>query len=139
LLVAVDAVAGDAAGGVRHRLGLGLEGGDIAARVRFGDRIGHEGLACGDLAEPFALLILGRPDNDGVGPQLDGEESRGDAEANLGHFAGNRATVARPATQAAVGFRNHQQLQTDLGPQHLTDDVLGEDLFAVEFEDARLG
>jgi hypothetical protein len=39
---------------------------------------------------------------------------------------------ARPAAQAAVGLRDHQQLQADLRPQHLADDVFGEDLLAVE-------
>ena len=139
LLGAVDAVAGDLARTVGHGVGLGLEGGDVAARVGLGHRVGHERLAGGDLAEPLLFLLLGGADHDGVGPELDGEEGGGDPQADFGHLPRHHAAVPRPAAQAAVNLRDHQQLQADLGAQHFPDDLLRKDLLAVELENFFLG
>ncbi len=139
LFGAGDLVADDFSGIVDDRCGLGLDVGDIAAGARFGHGVGHQRLSFGNGAEPFFLLFNGPADHQGVGAQLNRKKGRGDSEANFGHLAGEDVTVLCTTTHAAVFFRNHQQLKTDLRAQHFPDRLFRKNFFLVPFENLVLG
>lgn len=139
LLVAVDPVAGDFSGVIGYRIGRGLQGGQIAAGIRLGHRIGHQGIAVGDGAQPFLFLLFGTPFQQRIGAQLDRKETGSNTQAYFGHLAGDGAAVSRTAADAAIFLRNENQLQTDFGTQHLADLFFRENIQFVELLNFLLG
>ena len=139
LLGPADAVAGHLSGVVQHRIGLGLEGRQIAACAWFGHGIGHQSAAFGNGAQPLLLLLRGGPHQDGIGAQLNGEKGGGDSQADLGHFLGNSATIARTAAHTAIFFRDKEQLQTDFRPQHFAHHLLWEKFAMVPIQNILFG
>ena len=131
LLAAVDGVADDGAVVAGDRRGRGLEALEVAAGLRLGDPVGHDGAFFGQLAEPLLFLLVGGAHQDGVGAQVDGQEGRRHAQADLGHLFGDRRDVAGAAAHAAELFGDEEQLQADLGAEQFADGFFREGLVRV--------
>ena len=89
-------------------------------------------LPSASLPEPLLLLGFSAGGQDGVGAQVDGEEAGAHTQTDVAQLLTDGGDIARAASQATVGLRDEEQLQTYLGPEEGADDVLWESLVGVE-------
>ena len=134
LFGARDPVGDDSARGVGDGVGDGCQGGDVAARRRFGDGIPDDQPFLGDPAEPRLPLLVGAADDDRVDSQRDGEECRRHAEVDARHFLRNSQQVPSAAPETADLFGQKDQVEPDFRPQQFGDQLGWKGVLGIETE-----
>ena len=61
-------------------------------------------------SSPFLFLRVGGTHQDGIGAEVDGQEGRRHAQADLGHLFGHRRDVSSAAAHAPVLLGDEEKL-----------------------------
>jgi hypothetical protein len=134
LLAAVDpipdhgAVLFDTDGGRLHRP-------EVAAGVGLCRPVCEHDALLGDRPQPAVLLLLRGSHEDRITAEERGEDGGCQADVVARHHLADAIGVERTAVHPAVLGGHEDQLDAELfGVRHRTDDVLGTDVFVIEFE-----
>ena len=116
LLGAVDLVTFDFTV-LHHPLGLGADGGKLAAGQGLGNRVRDNQALVADALKPMIALLLGGPHHDGIGAKEDGEERGGHAQIQAGHGLGHAVHVVRRPAETAQILGDEEQVHADIWAQ----------------------